>query len=222
MKKRLYTLFLLTLGLVSPALVVAQTITGTVFQDINFNGTKDAVEPGVGSVIVRAYDDNDPIATPTATAISAATGVYTLTGLAAATKYRLEISNPNSWLFPGPNGTGSQTTIRIATTGATNVNFGLVLPTDYCQTVPDVIVPCFVSGNPLGNGTAGSEDALVKFNYNNSGTSGSMVHLASAKKIGTVWGVAYQRETKKLFSSAFLKRHSGIGPGGLGRFISVM
>lgn len=215
MKKLLYTLFLLTLGLVSPALV-AQTITGTVFQDINFNGTKDAVEPGVGSVIVRAYDDNDPIATPTATAVSTATGVYTLNGLAAATKYRLEISNPNSWLFPGPNGTGSQTTVRIATTGAANVNFGLVLPTDYCQDIPNIILPCFVSGNPLGGGTAGSEDALIMFGYNNSGTSGTMTHLASANKIGTVWGTAYQRETKTAFSSAFLKRHSGIGPSGLG------
>jgi hypothetical protein len=140
--------------------VFPQTIAGTVFQDINFNGNKDAADPGVGGVIVRAYDDNDPISTPTSTATTVAAGTYTLTGLTAATKYRIEISNPNTWLFPGPNGTGSQTTVRIATTGATNVNFGLVLPTDYCQAVPDVIVPCFVSGNPLGNGTAGSEDAL--------------------------------------------------------------
>ncbi len=216
MKKLFYTLLFITMGLVCPAVVFSQTITGTVFQDINFNGTKDAADPGVGGVIVRAYDDNDPISTPTATATTAAAGTYTLTGLTAATKYRIEISNPNTWLFPGPNGTGSQTTVRVATTGATNINFGLVLPTDYCQAVPDVIVPCFVSGNPLGGGTAGSEDALVKFGYNNSGTSGSMTHLASAKKIGTVWGIAYQRETKKVFSSAFLKRHSGIGPGGLG------
>jgi hypothetical protein len=216
MKKLFYTLLFITMGLVCPAVVFSQTITGTVFQDINFNGTKDAADPGVGGVIVRAYDDNDPISTPTATATTVAAGTYTLTGLTAATKYRIEISNPNTWLFPGPNGTGSQTTVRVATTGATNINFGLVLPTDYCQAVPDVIVPCFVSGNPLGGGTAGSEDALVKFGYNNSGTSGSMTHLASAKKIGTVWGIAYQRETKKVFSSAFLKRHSGIGPGGLG------
>ncbi|MFN8344914.1 MAG: SdrD B-like domain-containing protein [Spirosomataceae bacterium] len=216
MKKLLYSLLLLFIGLVSPAAVFSQTITGTVFQDINFNGVKDATDPGVAGVIIYAFDDNDPIGTPTATATSAATGVYTLSGLSAAVKYRLEAKNPNAWLFPGPNGTGSQTTVRIATAGATGINFGLVTPTDFCQTVPNVIVPCYVSGNPLGGGTAGSEDALIMFGYNNSGTSGTMTHLATANKIGTVWGTAYQRETNMAFSTAFLKRHAGIGPGGLG------
>lgn len=216
MKKALYITLFVAAGLASPAAVFSQTITGTVFQDINFNGAKDATDPGVGSVVVSAYDDNDPIGTPTATATSAATGAFTLSGLTAAVKYRLEIKNPNTWLYPGPNGTGSQTTVRVATAGATNVNFGLVLPADFCQSAPDIIMPCYVSGNPLGGGTAGSEDALIKINYTAVNTSPSPVHLERASKIGTVWATAYQRETNTAFSAAFLKRHAGIGPGGLG------
>ncbi|MEZ4900496.1 MAG: SdrD B-like domain-containing protein [Spirosomataceae bacterium] len=157
MKKLLYTLFLVIIGLVSPAIVFSQTITGTVFQDINFNGVKDATDPGVANVTIRAYKDSDPVSTPTATAITTSAGTYTLSGLITAVKYRLEISNPNSWLFAGPNGTGSQTTIRIATAGATNINFGLVQPTDYCQATPNIIVPCFVSGNPLGEEQEGQK-----------------------------------------------------------------
>jgi hypothetical protein len=215
MKQILY--ILLTACLISPLVVFSQTITGTIFQDLNFNGTKDAADPGVGGCTIVAYDNNDPIGTPTATATSATgTGNYTLSGLTSGTKYRLEIINPNTWLYPGPNGTGSQTTIRIATTGATSINFGLISPSDYCQSTPDIILPCFVSGNPAGGGTAGSEDALVKVGYTNSGTSPSPVHLERANKIGTVWGAAYQRETNTVFTSAFLKRHTGIGPLGLG------
>ncbi len=216
MKKILYISLFVTAGLLPPVVIFSQTITGIIFQDVNFNGAKEATDPGIAGVVVSAYDDNDPIGTPTATATAAATGAYTLSGLTAATKYRLEINNPNTWFYPGPNGTGSQTTVRVATAGATNVDFGLVLPTDFCQAVPDIILPCYVSGNPAGGGTAGSEDALIKFSYNAVNTSPSPVHLERASKVGTVWGTAYQRETNMVFSTAFLKRHSGMGPSGLG------
>lgn len=216
MKKALYISLFVAAGLASPMVLCSQTITGTVFQDVNFNGAKDATDPGVGGVVISAYDDNDPIGTPTATATANTTGAYTLSGLTAAVKYRLEIKNPNTWLYPGPNGTGSQTTVRVATAGATNVNFGLVSPADFCQATPDVILPCYVSGNPLGGGTGGSEDALIKIAYTAANTSPAPVHLERASKIGTVWATAYQRETNMIFSTAFLKRHAGIGPGGLG------
>ncbi|MFN8000789.1 MAG: hypothetical protein U0X75_07215 [Acidobacteriota bacterium] len=43
-----------------------------------------------------------------------------------------------------------------------------------------------------------------------------MLHLATARQVGSVWGVAYNKFTKKVFTSAMLRRHVGLGPQGLG------
>ena len=44
--------------------------------------------------------------------------------------------------------------------------------------------------------------------------------LTKAKQIGTTYGVAYSRQADLIFNSAFLKRHSGMGPlGGGGIYV---
>ncbi|MBL7815790.1 MAG: hypothetical protein JNL70_12320 [Saprospiraceae bacterium] len=209
MRKRLgstLVLSIMTLGL------MAQSITGTVFNDIDANGVKATTELGIANVTVTAYAPNGT-ALPSVT--TNASGVYTVSGLTAATTYRLEFSNFPTAYHSGPNGTQSGTSVQFATAGATNVNLGLSYPRDFCDSNPDLVVPCYVSGDNLAGGVS-SADVLVKIPYSASNTSPSPTHIASAGEIGPVFGTAIQRGTKKVFTSTFLKRHVGLGPGGLG------
>ncbi len=41
-------------------------------------------------------------------------------------------------------------------------------------------------------------------------------YYATVPEVGTVWGVAYNKQDNLVYSAAFLKRHSGLGPDGLG------
>src|SRR5262249_12899134 len=41
-------------------------------------------------------------------------------------------------------------------------------------------------------------------------------NLANEAQIGTTWGLAYHRPSQTVFTSAFMKRHVGVGPGGTG------
>src|SRR3989304_1528569 len=40
--------------------------------------------------------------------------------------------------------------------------------------------------------------------------------MVTANQVGTVYGLAYQRMSSRLYAAAFMKRHTGFGPGGGG------
>ena len=198
-------------------------ITGTVFRDYNGNGTRQTSSPnelGVAGIVVTAYRTTGaPVSVTTA-----ANGTYAFTAaqLPSGTAVRLDFSGLATSDFSGPvataaGGSGSPIQFVTAGTAAINVNYGINYPRDYCQPNPNLIVPCFVSGNPFATGsTVATEEVLVQVAYNVSGTTPAPTKLAFANQIGSVWGTAYQRSTKKLFSAAFLKRHSELGQVGLG------
>ncbi|KAB7726504.1 DUF11 domain-containing protein [Rudanella paleaurantiibacter] len=205
----------------------AQSISGTVFRDFNADGLYTSLpasgtysygEPGIGGVSIRAYNS---AGTEVATVYSnSLTGSYSLTGLTTGQTYRIEFGNLPGGDYETTRGRaagGSATSIQFVKSPSTAVNFGLNYPNDYCQQSPPLIVPCFVSGDPLAsNSTVADEHVLVNVPYTAQGTAVVATPLADAKHIGSVWGAAYQRETKKLFTAAFLKRHVGLGPAGLG------
>jgi len=58
-------------------------------------------------------------------------------------------------------------------------------------------------------------EALVYYPLSaNQDTNSLNEYAANAATVGAVYGVAYQRSTERVFTSAFLKRHSGFGPLG--------
>jgi hypothetical protein len=109
--------------------------------------------------------------------------------------------------------------------------FILSYPSDYSSEAdPLVFVPCYTNGDPLAGGNSGTADAFVDFNYfssgygSNSGRPGATgpPHgvLAQSKQTGATYGVAFSKQAQKIFTSAFLKRHVGLGPlGGGGIYI---
>ncbi|GAB3991206.1 hypothetical protein GCM10028807_20810 [Spirosoma daeguense] len=197
-----------------------QSITGTVFRDFNANGTRQTTEPAVAGVEVRAFNNLGVNVTPGGVITTPASGTYSVTPTTGAGTYRLEFTIPAtfSYLNEGFRASGGAgTSIQFAATGATGINFPVSTRTDYCQTTPPLITPCYVSGDPLATGsTVANEHVMVSLPYGSTGASPSITPLSDAYQIGSVWGLAFQRETNKLFSAAFLKRHTGLGPAGLG------
>lgn len=219
--------FIMLLLFVSSNILRAQTITGTVYRDLNANGTRQTAgsftEPGVTGVTVKAFDDDDPIATPTATATTTSGGTYTLSGLTSGKKYRLEFSWSDNLMFPGASG---GTSVQVVTAPATAINAELNYPEDYCQTTPLVSLPCYVNGLTTGNASTDPAVISVAFdatglnpaysNYNGDPGTGPMPSMyATIGNVGAVWGGTYDPVRERLFYGTLLKRHSGMadGPG---------
>ncbi len=221
-----------TFSLQSPQTTLLQAqgtciFNGEVYQDYNASGDRQTGEPGVAAILVSAYDADNAVV---AQATSDANGAYSLTGLDDNTEYRLELSNLPDYLESGPFGPDSPTTVTFATCtpAAPGVAFGVNNAGQYCSDNPELATSCYVVGNQLvdANGDPRTEEeTLISFPYNSGGPPGSYdgPHgaLASASQVGTTWGLAYHRTTGTLLAGAFMKRHTGFGPGGPGAIYAV-
>lgn len=207
-------------------------ISGKVFRDFNANGVKDNTstfnEIGVAGVTVTAHGASGVLGSAT----TAADGSYTIAGAAGAA--RVEFSTLPSGYYPT---VASRSTVQFITAPTTDTNLGLNYPTDYVgNTDPVVVVTHQVGGHPLVNAGAGSSPSLpvmTIFNYSNrnyktnpDGTiknelPDGVSNLVANKQVGTVFGATYSAHSKKIFTAAFLKRHSGLGTLGSGGIYMV-
>ncbi|MFZ4633499.1 MAG: SdrD B-like domain-containing protein, partial [Saprospiraceae bacterium] len=206
----------------NPACSGPNAVGGTVYRDFDSDGTKDASEFGVEGAVINIYDASENLL---GTSTSDFRGRWTVQGLTAGQKVRVEIISYPFGLNPGglgPDNFGG--VVQFATVGSDcTVDFGLLPPETYCENDPVVVTPCYITGDPLQPGNAASAPVLVAVSYypnaqsgDNNGNTPVNRYIATGAEVGTVWGVAHQRSTKKVFTSALLKRHSGWGPGGLG------
>jgi len=190
---------------------------GTVFNDYDADGIKDAGEiNGVAGVTVIAYNCAGGIAAQTTTDAS---GKYVLNVSASDYPIRVEFATLPSYAGQGTmHGADSRTTVQFVTAPDCTIDLGVLDNNDYCQTTPQVVVPCYVYGKPDVGSLSGQMDALVAFDYGTTGPKdmSKIALLAKAEEVGTLWGVAYDRYKHKVYTSATLKRHAGLGPLGLG------
>lgn len=196
------------------------TVSGTVFTDYNDNGARGASDSGVAGVTVTAYDSTNAVIASTT---SNASGNYTLS-IPDGTQVRVEFSTIPATLRPGAFGIDSGTTVQFITSPAAGLDLGLSKPDEYCQNNPFLVMPCYVNGDPLGGGTAGTSTVLYSVPnsaYGRTDTSISQA-LATGAQIGSTWGLAYQRETNTVFAGAIAKRHAGFGPLGGGGIYSIV
>ncbi|AEI49739.1 SdrD B-like domain-containing protein [Runella slithyformis] len=202
----------------------AGQLGGTVFFDYNANGVREKGEAGgisdnegLSGVTVKIFDCNGALVGTTTTN---SFGKYSFNVPAKAYPVRVEFSNLASYAGQGTlSGTDNRTTVQFIKAPDCNVDLGILNPSDYCQNFPRIVTSCFVNGNPLTSGSAtASGDALVSFKYGKTGPKDAtaVTVLADAAKIGSVWGIAYDKYKERLFTSAVLRRHSGLGPAGLG------
>ncbi len=220
-----------------PAIALADsTINGTVFQDYNANGIQDtntqvnndgqgtvalAVDHGVAGISVTAYDSNGA---DVGNAITDANGDYQLNASGTG-PYRLEFSNLPAGFQPGPVGINNATTVRFINGGAANVDLGIIIPDEYCQNNPQLVTNCYRFGDG-STSPVGDIASIIDFPYSAGSSTFSAAtgateptnHTLEIKvsDVGTTWGLAYARSSKRLFASAFYKKHSSFGPGGPG------
>jgi hypothetical protein len=226
----------------------ANGATGVVFRDYNANGARDAREPGVPGINVSAYDENGFKA---ASAITGTDGQYDLfltdnnkyrlefTSIpdylqpgavgneteatvafvtAPASKVNVGLNNPGDYCQENPElGTpcylfGDQ---RQEEPGVVSFH------NQAGSTDPDLPLP-----PPLPWPPPPSNDRYDDAN-NEDGESYPPTNIdehpteATVKEIGTTNGLAFQRSANVIFAGAFMKRHSGFGPGGTGAIYRI-
>ena len=221
-------LLLFALPMALPFAAQAQ-VSGTVFRDFNGNGTQGTsmpnIELGTAGIMVTAYFSNGSSVTTT----TDATGAYSFSSAqipsGAQVRIEFEIPNISGSCGNGPNYSGPSggTSVQFTSGGASNVNFGINNPAEYTGNTPNppsVIVPVSVTGyvgyTAFGASNNNINSSVLKMvGYNDGTTPGSGSSnlgntVATMQEIGNIWGTAYQKQSKLLFSSAIVKRHAGL------------
>jgi trimeric autotransporter adhesin len=194
-------------------------VSGNVFRDLNDDGVHQAVspqEPGEFGIVVRAYDVSNLLIASTSTN---ANGDYSFSAaqIPAGVPVRIEFILAADD-FPSKRVAAGKSNVQFVTGGTANVDFALTTKKMFTNSSnPFVATTAYTNGDALaaGAGNAGDKDNLMIFPYNLSGTGGSTLR-AKNQYLGAIFGLAWQRESRMLLMAAYLKRHCGFGPNGIG------
>ena len=197
-------------------------ISGFAFKDFNENGIKESAESAQSGIIVHVYDCNGTLKGSSTTDAMGFWSVSSLSFGGATDKYRVEFSIPSALsstgLQPAMTGTNSKSDVQFVSATSCNINFGVNNPDAYCQTNPFLATPCYTNGS---RGSNGSEAAVILYRYNDRGQSVPHDAIATVAEVGSVWGETYNPVNKKLYLSAFVKRHVDLPPNGLGAIYEI-
>ncbi len=215
----------------APASAATGSIAGNVFRDFDLNGTQDdGVDFGEAGIEVRVYDDEGNVTPPVT---SSSTGDYSV-DLGPLTEtldgtYRVEFSIPADmgYLRESFLGATNGSSVQFAAAGATGVDFAVTNPAQFCDSNPHLAVTCWTNGQADGDSNDGQwdadlTDALVTIPWDAYATGPTSQvpdrpsFVATNGDIGTTWGLAYQRSTDTLFTSAVQRRHTGFVNGQTG------
>lgn len=184
----------------------AAQISGVVYNDVNSTNRQDNGEKGMAGINVKAYNRKGELA---ASAVTDSTGKYQLS-IPAGRKVRVEYTNvPNGFVSSGVNFLNGGT-VQFLTSPKSNINVGIYDPLLFDDGYARVVIASYTLGSQKNvrsdTGTAISMFDAAKF--------GAKYALATAGKVGAIWGLAYDRNRERLYTSAFAKRHVGYGPSG--------
>ena len=197
-------------------------ITGTVFEDLplrdengvlklNSYAVKDANEKGVAGVSVTGIDENGN----SVSAVTQADGSFNLNGLSG--KVRVEFSNIPNYLKESPSSDKKNSTVRFVQ-DQDSVNLALYNPSEYVnETNPIVTTSVFSVGKNTG------EPTLLYWHYDDNNTYNDTKdqYYGDSNQTGSVWGIAYDKDTDTIYYSAAVRRHMGLGPLGIGGIYTV-
>jgi uncharacterized repeat protein (TIGR01451 family) len=214
-------------------------ITGKAFRDYNGDGIQQAGEPNRGNIVVKFYSNGTLPVTDVllGSATTASDGTYSYSPPSYPVRIEFEIPDGFCNLSPiqdfsAGNGNTYGTAVQFAD-GPGVHNFILTYPADFALTDnPPTFTSCFVNGDPLVPGSSSTADAFVGMNYLDNGHGANSGYYPSnpnggpmgpphdvvgtAAQVGAVWGIAISKQARKIFTSAILKRHAGLGPLGGG------
>ncbi|KUJ68506.1 hypothetical protein ACZ90_18120 [Streptomyces albus subsp. albus] len=224
----------LALGIGSCALVTPAaypqtgdgSVTVRVVRAVDASGVwTPALEPGIAGVKVTLTDD----AGVGIEGVTAADGTVTLApaeSKATGGRYRLQVVNPKPGvLFPafasrqGLDGSPNQLSsneefVDLSDGKKVAYTTGLWSPGDYCQKNAPLVTSC-----QSAKREGGAQRTLVSFPYSARGQDGTDVNvtdIATNAETGTIFGIAWSKADRRVFSSALAKRTTDYGPGGAG------
>ena len=215
-------------GTVSRSYAASGTVYGTVYHDFDGNGQKNGAsvpfgaDAGIENVEVRAYDSTGALV---GSATTASDGTYSIsvTG-AATTSVRIEFDTPAGF-YPSPmdpaaipfNGASSTTRpgpIQFTTVPRGNVNYALINGEIGKST--DMIAAAH-----LRQGASSITAADDSIWLTPQSMASVTANVANNGETGALWGLAWNRTNQRLWSSAVIRRSSGLGPKGIGGIYMV-
>ncbi|MEV7923990.1 SdrD B-like domain-containing protein [Kitasatospora sp. NPDC088779] len=202
------------------------TVTVRVIRAVDSSGVwTPALEPGLAGVKVTLTGE----ARAHVEGTTGADGTVTLAPPRSREHggtYRVQVVNPKPGvLFPafasrqGLDGAPNQLSSNeefVDLSDGKNVSYttGLWYPGDYCQQNAPLVTTC---QNTTWGG--GAQRTLVSFPYRARGQDGvdvNVTNLATDAQTGTLYGIAWNKADRRIFSSAAAKRTTDYGPGGAG------
>jgi hypothetical protein len=227
-----------TVALVSPPAAQAASTDGeltvTVVRDMTGSGlwdtVVDPVMPGVAVAVTDAYGTVVNLTTDANGEATLPAGDTRLKG----GRYRVNVTNPDtSYYQPAPADTATPAATPSATAFSSNTEFvdltananatvttAFWHPHDYCQSNPKVANACQPGIYNHGTATAdySARPTLFTTNYTSPSYTSLADSVAGAKGVGTgsLYGVAYNRKTKLIYSGAYARRNVAYGDGGPG------
>ena len=207
-------IILLALLLISPFILRSEIIIKT-YQDENQDGLFSEGEELITGLRVTGFDESGheyPF-------VDDGQGTFTLQ--IVPTRLRIQVEGYDQTLKPGFAG---PTSVFFAEDGdeiLVPVRTGLADQIQHLQ----VMIPCYEKG---ASESKEESPAFVSFPYDASGVAQMFggdgpdpSKDANIAQIGSTWGVAYHMNTSTAIASTILKRHVGLGPGGLGAFYTI-
>ncbi len=210
-------------------------ITGSVWQDYDANGTFDSYEDGLAGIEVVAYDADGNVAGPVTTAQD---GTYALAVTSDAPGWRVEANLPDGpqWDQWQPTAVGraggpsNGTTVQFVTVtdgaGVDGVDFSFHVPTAYVENDPLVYIPVLQAGVSDGASADLPGSAVINWTAENGDSPVPQSGVVPFSEIGATNGSAMVRaessdDIPTAFAAAYLRRHVGFGPGGIGAIYRV-
>jgi hypothetical protein len=236
------------LGAPAPAEAATHTVTGTVFRDYDGDGILDTgaartgiqTDVGLGGVTVTATDAAGTSWTATSSAAAATLGQYSMSVVdPVSTKLRISFNTPTGYQPSAHAASGagvrSNTSVQfIDVASTTTASYAVDVPEDYSQNNPPVVTTIQWAGVRTSTGDA-SSPTIVSVPWGSSYTLAggaapepdwdttypNRTTFATFTQTGSLWPTVYDPKSDSVFAAAVYKRHSGMGPLGIGGIYRV-
>ena len=184
-------------------------VSGVIWQDFNASNTREPYETPQANITVRAFDNGGHVI---ATAVTDTAGKYKL-DIPDGRHVRVEFTDiPEGYVVAF-----AKATTQFVTSPA-EISLGIYHPGSFAGVDPQAVQTVYARGD-LSMKTLIPISSLVKYPAFPSAVM-QYSEMTLVQNTGSLWGLAYDRQRKVLFSSAIAKRHSALGsqgPGGIYR-----
>ncbi len=198
----------------------AKIVSGIVYNDFNANGVNDpgdsssATDTRLAGVKVIASCVSGTTTT-SGTSVTNSAGEFLIGNLEGSCRVEISPNDIPVGYESTAIGNDSDTLVQFHNTGTANIMFGLHQPGAYCQNNPDIVVACFGRGSsdvlPTNKG------ALLQSTWKGD----TYTNRALWSQVGTVNGIAYNKETNDVYAAAYLRRKTAFGPLGIDGIYTV-